>query len=114
MKRAEQDKRVLVVRYEDLVTNRRGVLEKVVGFAGIPCTEEDLALAVTRGSFEAMRGEEETYGSHLSQAYPGERGWFIRRGRVDGWRQELDDLLVQRIETELAHAMRATGYLSSP
>jgi hypothetical protein len=115
MKRAEQDHRVLVVRYEDLVANRRGVLEKVVGFAGIPCTEEDLALAVTRGSFEAMRGEEEKHGSHLlSQAYPGERGWFVRRGEADGWRQELDDRMARRIETELAHAMRATGYPSSP
>jgi hypothetical protein len=110
-RRAEHDRRVLIVRYEDMVENRRRILEHVVAFAGIPSTEEDVARAVERGSFEAMRRAEEEHGV---EAYPGEmakRGRFIRRGETAGWKQELDDALVRRIENEFARVMTTTGYL---
>ena len=109
--RAARDRRVLTVRYEDMVENRRRVLEQVAAFAVIPCTEEDLACAVERGSFEAMRQAEENHGV---EAYPGEiakRGRFIRSGKTDGWKYELDGALARRIETEFASTMRTAGYL---
>jgi hypothetical protein len=109
--RAAQDGGVLMVRYEDMVRNRRDILEHVAAFAGIPKSEEHLMLADARGSFEAMQAAEDEHGA---EAYPGEialRGRFIRRGKIDGWRQEMDKDLVERIEQEFAPAMRATGYL---
>jgi sulfotransferase family protein len=109
--RAQHDERVILVKYEDMVENRQAVLEKVAAFAGIPFTEEDLLLATARGGFEAMRKDEEQHGA---ESYPGEianRGRFIRRGEIDGWKQEMARHLSQRIEDEFTQAMKAAGYL---
>jgi hypothetical protein len=109
--RAADDHRVLIVRYEDMVQDRRRVLEGVAAFAGIPCGSNLLTLAHERSSFEAMQKDEEEHGA---EAYPGEmakRGRFIRRGETDGWRQEMAEGLVQQLEQEFGPAMRLVGYL---
>jgi hypothetical protein len=101
----------MIVRYEDMVHDRRRVLKRVVEFAGIPCTEQDVALAVGRGSFEAMCADEEQHGA---ESYPGEigqRGRFIRRGKAEGWLEEMPPNLVERIEYEFGQAMKEAGYL---
>ena len=108
--RAKHDQRVSVVKYEELVENRQAVLQKIAHFAGIPCTDEDCVQAVGRGDFHAMQQVEEQHGA---EAYPGEigkRGRFVRRGEIDGWRDEMDDSLVQRIVHEFTPAMKACGY----
>jgi hypothetical protein len=108
---AQQNTRILIVKYEDLVADRLRVLEAVVEFVGIPCDEEHLSLAVERGSFEAMRSNEEEYGA---EAYPdeiGRRGRFMRRGKVDGWPQEMDESLARVLNNEFGAAMKAHGYV---
>jgi hypothetical protein len=103
--------RVMIVKYEEMLENRRLVLERVAKFLGIACTEEDYRLAVSRGSFETMRKDEEEHGI---EAYPGAmatRGRFIREGKRDGWKNEMQQHLIHRIETEFASTMKATGYL---
>lgn len=111
LKRAEQSERVMIVKYEDMVHDRRKVLKRVMEFAGISCTRQDLALAVERSSFEAMRKDEEKHGA---ESYPGEirqRGRFIRRGSIDGWMEEMDQPIVELINAEFAPAMKVLGYL---
>lgn len=111
MRRADHDERVMIVRYEEMVADRRLVLERVARFAGIPYGEGDLALAVSRGSFDSMRRNEEEHGAESYSPEAGKRGRFIRRGQVDGWKSELEPHLVERIEHELAAAMKIAGYL---
>lgn len=111
MARAERDERVMLVRYEDMVRDRKQVLRNVMLFSGVTCAEDDLELAVTRGSFDAMQQTEKRYGA---ESYPGEigkRGRFIRRGKVDGWRNELDPAETELIVREFDPVMRAVGYL---
>lgn len=110
MHRAERDPRVMVVRFEETVRDRRATLEAIARFAGVSYSEEDIALAVARGSFEAMRRDEEEHGAESYTPEQGARGRFVRQGRVDGWRDELDRRLAEQIEHAFAPAMRKAGY----
>lgn len=109
--RAERTSRVKVVRYEDMVQDRRAVLDAVAQFAGIEHEERDLRLAVARGSFDEMRRNEQLYGAEAYTREQAQRGRFIRRGKVDGWKDEADPALIERIESAFAPAMRRAGYL---
>ena len=90
--------------------DRRRVLEDVIKFMGFACDDDDIALAVEQGSFENMRKDEETYGAEPYSHTKGERGYFVRNGKVDGWKKELPDSLAARIERESPATMRLTGY----
>lgn len=108
--RAKNDESVMIVKYEDMVNNRSKVLKEVAEFVDIPYTKDDLALAISRGSFEKMKKDEKKHGA---ESYPGEigkRGRFIRRGKIDGWKDEMDFDIAKQIVTEFALAMKAADY----
>lgn len=109
--RAERDPGVTIVRYEDMVRDRRATLEAVARFAGISFGEEDMAGAVARGSFEAMQRDEEEHGAESFTPEQEERGRFVRRGSAVGWKDEMDRRLAEQIEKAFAPAMRKAGYL---
>jgi hypothetical protein len=111
IRRSNQNERVMIVKYEDMAHDRRGVLEKVVKFVGIPCTEGNIALAAARGSFEAMRADEEQHGAESYPGKIGQRGRFIRRGKIDGWVGEMAPDLAEKIERVFTKAMKKAGYL---
>lgn len=111
-KRAEHDETVLVVKYEEMVDDRQNVLERVMRFSGIPCIEENLALAVERGGFNEMQRLEDKHGAEAYSAEMSQRSRFIRRGKIDGWKDEVDPSLVRRIEQEFAPIMKSLGYLN--
>ena len=72
--------------------------------------EARLAHAVARGAFEAMRETEERHGA---EAYVGRargEGRFIRRGRTDGWRDEMDPAVAARVEAAFGPVMERAGY----
>jgi hypothetical protein len=107
---AHRTERVLVVRYEDMVADRAAVLERAARFVRIPHTREDLAAAVARGSFEAMRKSEEEHGVQAYTAEQARRGRFVRRGQTEGWRDEFPPDVVADIERTFAPAMAVAGY----
>ncbi len=110
--RARRDRRVIAVSYEEMVDGRRAVLERISDFASFARSQGDLGRAVTRGEFQTMRRLEERQGA---ESYPGEtgrRGRFIRRGKVHGWRDEMDERVAERITTEFREAMQLAGYLN--
>lgn len=109
--RAKSDPRVLVVRFEKLVSDRRSVLERLAQFVGISRDRAIFDCAIERGSFQAMRKNEEQNGAEAYRGEIGERGRFIRRGEIAGWKDELSANLVQQIEDAFAPAMKGTGYL---
>lgn len=108
--RAKYDERILILKYEDMVTDRRTTFEKVAQFCRINYSEEDLAVAVARGSFEAMRRDEEEHGAESYPGASGKGGRFIRRGKTDGWKDELNQSLTQKIEKEFSSVMKTMGY----
>lgn len=113
--RAERGERICVVRYEDLVADRESELRRVAEFIGdVPAgTSARLSRAVARGSFEAMR---ELEGRHGAEAYAGRArgaGRFVRRGRAEGWKDEMDPADAARIEAAFGPVMQRAGYLVS-
>lgn len=110
-RRAESDPRVVLVKFEDMVADRRGVLEQVARCLGISYAREELDCAVARGSFEAMRKNEDEFGAEAYPGVIGARGRFVRRGEIAGWKNDLSAEAVHRIEDAFAPAMRASGYL---
>jgi len=109
---------VMVVTYEALHQDRRAVLERVTRFCRIPFAEAAVAAAVQRGSFQAMRSEEERVGAQAylldgGEAYreaKGRTGRFFRQGRTDGWEDELPASARKAIEREFRPVMEALGY----
>jgi hypothetical protein len=100
----------LLVRYEDLHADRRGRLDKILGFCGLSFPPEVVEAAVDRGSFDAMRRDEERHGAEAYPWKPGRGPRFLREGRVDGWREELSPQSVRAIEQEMGSTMEAVGY----
>ena len=86
--------------------------EDVIKFIGFACDDDDIALAVEQGSFENMRKNEETYGAEPYSGTKGEKGYFVRNGKADGWKKELPPGLAARIEREFSATMRLAGYAS--
>jgi hypothetical protein len=108
--RAEQDRRVLVLRYEELVADRAAWLERVTRFAGIPAPPARLAAAAALGDFAAMRRLEDRSGAEAYLGRARGQGRFVRLGRVDGWRDELPAALAARIVQRFGPVMRRAGY----
>jgi len=109
----ERSKRqpVMFVKYEEMVKDKRKILEDVIEFAGITCDKKDIDTALQRSTFDNMRKEEETYGAEPYSGTKGERGYFVRRGKIDGWKDELSQEISKRIENEFSEAMKKVGYL---
>lgn len=101
---------VKIVKYEDMKKDRHKILKEVADFAGISCGEKDITMAAERGSFDSMRKDEEKFGA---EAYGSKRGkgYFIRRGEINGWKEELSYEVSERIKNEFSEAMQKVGYL---
>lgn len=110
-RRAKSDPRVVVVRYEELVVDRRRVLKRLARFVGISRDQAVFDCAVGRGSFQAMRANEKEHGAEAYRGEIGQRGRFVRRGEIAGWKEELSPELARQIEQAFLPAMKVTGYL---
>jgi hypothetical protein len=102
---------VKLVRYEDLKADRKAVLAELAAFMDFECDEDALDFAAARGDFNSMRSEEKTYGAESYAGEKGARGFFVRKGKVDSWRDELPAGAVARIEGAFGATMRQLGYL---
>jgi hypothetical protein len=108
--RAQKDKTVLLVRYEDMVADRGNMLQAVLNFSGVSHDPAQLATVVAEGSFEAMRKSEDTYGAESYLKVGRERAKFVRRGRTDGWKTEMEPSVIRQVESEFGSVMRIVGY----
>lgn len=114
---SHHDPAPLVIRYEDLHRETSVVLARVLHFLDLPQTVDDIERAVNAGSFVCMRSLEEELkaaGRTLSVPSSGAVGdrdeRFMRRGRIGGWKDELDPGTVRIIERKYGDVMRAVGY----
>ena len=97
------DPNVLILRYEDLLADRRGSVERIVEFLGWTCDEATLDRAVEQSSFEAMKQREALF-DHAT-ALLLERGVtprsFLRAGKTGHGAGALNEAQLQ--------ALRETG-----
>jgi hypothetical protein len=99
------------VKYEEMKQDCIATFRKVVDFLNLQCSEDDLQRAVARGDFNSMRKEELTHGAAPYSGTKGERGFFVRKGKIDGWKEELSPQLAKKIETRFAHVMQRVEYV---
>lgn len=109
--RRAQTQAVKVVRYEDMKTDRRAVLAGLATFMGLDRDAEALDFAAGRGDFNSMRSEEATHGAESYAGEKGSKGYFVRKGKVDSWREEMPQDVVARIEQAFAKTMKSLAYL---
>lgn len=98
------------VRYEDLKADCLTELRKVAEFVGLKVSDSLLKTAVDRGSFTEMRKQEVEHGAEAFAGEKGSRGFFVRTGKVDGWRDELSPASIRKIEQAFAPSMELMGY----
>jgi hypothetical protein len=111
--RSENRADTLLVRYEDVVRDRRTWIERLAAFLDLEATEELIDLATRRGAFGAMQANEDRHGAEsYLDVDPGDERFF-REGRIDGWRDELSPETARRIETAYGPTMRRLGYLEA-
>jgi Sulfotransferase domain len=105
------DPRFLLVRYEALLSNSVGELDRIASFLGISRTSERLADIVQLSSVDRMRELEAKQGD-ASSLMKGSRKDvpFVRSAKSEGWRSDLPDLLVEKIEAAWGPVMRYLGY----
>ncbi|MDH3732458.1 MAG: sulfotransferase domain-containing protein [Gemmatimonadota bacterium] len=109
-RRAARSGNVLVVRYEDLVLDREDELRRIVSFLDLDADDRRLSEVAERGSFDAMRRVEERHGAEAYEGRARGEGRFIRKGRIDGWRDEMDEAIAGQVASTFASAMRLVGY----
>jgi hypothetical protein len=110
MARAERQA-VCLVKYEDLKRDCRTTLEKLADFVGFERDEEILQVAVERGDFSNMRKEEKTYGAESYPGEKGEKGFFVRKGTIDSWKEEMPTEAIEKIEKAFHPVMKQLGYV---
>lgn len=101
--------RLLLVKYEEMRKDTVGALMSLLEFAGLAYGEKEVVRSVQACDFDKMRALEPELkivagGTETSE----ER--VIRRGKVGGWRDELDEKSLQIIESKYGHVMRKCGY----
>jgi hypothetical protein len=93
------DPSVLIVRYEDLLSDRKTSIERIVEFLGWECDERRIDRAVIESSFDAMKRRESVF-DHAT-ALLLERGVspesFLRAGQSGRGAGELTDAQVREI-----------------
>lgn len=107
---ARHVRNIVVVRYEDLVLQRRTVLKDLAKFIAISRPAATFEEAMARGTFAAMQENEERHGAEAYREEIGQRGRFVRRGLIDGWRDEMPEHVIRKIEREFAWLMKQVGY----
>ncbi len=102
---------VKIVRYEDLLENREKIFADIVKFCGINVDSKWVSLAVNRGEFKKMQNDEKIHGAESYPGQDGSKGFFIRKGKADSWKDEMPEYLVNKIESQFFDTMKKTGYL---
>ncbi len=101
--------RLLLIRFEDAKRNTPKVLKQVLDFIGLDHDDHRIEKAVQASSFDRMRSLEENSGMMIPvNGARDER--FMRRGKVEGWRDELDPESLAIIEQKCGLVMRMVDY----
>lgn len=104
---------VLVVRYEDLKNDIRGVLPRIALALGLSRDQGSIERAILQGSFDRMRQIEIDRAGQIHQLRNSRKGRrFVRLGEADAWRSELPDHTSETVVRHFAATMRRVGLIA--
>ncbi len=96
-----------IMRYEDMLADPQASFTALTRHLQLDATPDQIALAVSRSSFENLQDEEERSG-FLER--PQEAKRFFREGRVGQWRELLAPKQIDRIVADHREQMARFGY----
>lgn len=96
---------VLLMRYEDLLSNKEREIRKIVDFCGLGVTEETIRRAIERSSFDFMKKHQKKFGEQPEPFKVFDQ--FIRRGQpgegLSAWsrpqKEEYQRLFAEKFST---------------
>ncbi|MGH2806397.1 MAG: sulfotransferase domain-containing protein [Actinomycetota bacterium] len=94
---------LLLLRYEDLVTDPTGELARIAGLLGVEWTRAETEQAIARSSMTKLRAAE----ARSRDATP---GTTARRGVAGAWTEELPRPSIEAIETNIGDTMQKLSY----
>lgn len=97
-----------VLRYEELKADARGGFGRLLGFAGIRATDEQIGKALDVSSFDRMKESEKRDGMRGSDGDASVP--FMRQGGAKGWRRQLRPELLPAMELCWGEALDRLGY----
>lgn len=98
---------VHVLRYEDCVARPVESFHRAFAAVGFDASEDEVAEAVERCSWQRLRKQEEKSGFRERQT---EGTYFFRRGQVGAWREELPASLAEQLVERHGDVMAELGY----
>lgn len=106
-----RDPQFLLLRYEDLLADTARELTRVAKFVGFSSDPELIARAVDRSSARNMRAKEKKEGQHSNLMKNSREDLpFVRAAKSGGWKKDLPEAQVARIETAWGDIMASLGY----
>ena len=86
----ERTDNILIVKYEDMKNDLRGIILKVADFVGKTLSEEQVSKLVEHASFSSMKNNEAVnHTMRVGPNYKADAPPFMRKGLVGGWKSEL-------------------------
>lgn len=108
------DPNYCLLRYEDLLADPAGELKKVVPMLGVQAAEERIQRAVELSSAKQMRSLEKSQSEQWVTTKDSRKDIpFVREAKAGGWRKQLPDESVRKIESAWGGLMQELGYLLS-
>ncbi|MFV3130382.1 sulfotransferase domain-containing protein [Niveispirillum sp. KHB5.9] len=104
----QKDIPVLLLRYEDMVSDPVRGLRLAADHLGITHDASSLNAAVDATRFDLLQAQEQTHGFRERQE--GSTAPFFRQGMAGGWRHELTAIQAARIVADHGQRMRQLGY----
>ena len=107
----ESDPGFLLIRYETLLASTTHELARMASFLGVSVTSQRLSEVVERSSADRMRTLEALQ-SEQSSLMKGSRKdiAFVRSAKSGGWKSDLTEPMVAKIEAAWSPIMRYLGY----
>jgi hypothetical protein len=100
--------RMITIRYEDLIERPLAELRRFCAFAGLERDEATLARIVAGATFDNMRKKEVTSGWDNAD-WPKDQ-FFVRRGKVGSYRDEMPADVLEAFMAEARGVMGRVGY----
>jgi len=102
---------IMFLRFEDLRRDTAPTLRRVLDFIGVQASDETIQNAIAYNTIDNMRAKEdavkETTLRHVSRG--GYR--FVNKGSVEGWKGQLNEEQLARIEQQAGPLLRELGYI---
>ena len=117
-KNLEQHKKYFLIKYEDLITNKKSIILKVLKFLNSLGMKSDIDMiklnkVIKTTEFEHMKIKEqkEIFTEAMIDEKTGKRKTFFNLGPKNNWRKNLDIKNKEKIENAFSKEMEELGYL---